>query len=1130
VHTQLEAAATPVVGSRLCYKMPSAPHQLNNLNQAGINPLLISLPTLKSTRTNVIMSFGFSVGDFLAVIQLANKIRKDFVGAPSQFSSISVVYVTATDKRAMLIQIMNRLRSLSIVLNDAEVTMSEQKLNPQEETNFQNVLDGCQRTLRKLEHTADKYIVLGSQQTSIGGKMKRAWKRLSIEPEDIRELRSDINVNINLLTALTGRLTRDNTVRLVRYQEDKEHQAILDWLTPTDFAPQQNDFLKQWQAGSGKWLLESAEFKSWLETKNQTLFCPGIPGAGKTILTSIVAEELSALFQDESSNVVAYIYCNFKRKDEQTLDHLLASVLKQLAQARPSLPQSVRSLYDRYRSKKARPSIDDISTVLQSVAAEYSRIFILVDALDECRVNDSCRAKLLSQLSQLQTKCGANLFATSRFIPDITERFEQALWLEIRASKQDVERYVKGHIDELPRFVRRDPSLQQEISSEIVEAIDGMYVASYNLLEDPSNYTRFLLAQLHLNSLKGKRAPTAIREALKKLPTGTDSYDLAYSDAMVRIEGQLPDEKALAKEALSWITCAKRPLTTTELQYALAIKVGQTEFDEGNKPDIEDIVSVCAGLVTVDEERGIIRLVHYTTQEYFARTQKDWFPTVEIDITEICATYLSFAVFGSGFCHTDYAFEERLQLNPLYDYAAHFWGHHTSQIRSPHSIVVEFLHHEMNVEAATQAMLARKLYAGQSGYSQEVPRQITGLHLSAHFGITEVAAAILDRIDLNSKDTEGRTPLSWAAENGHEGVAKLLLDTGKVKADWKDEYGRTPLSWAAENGHEAVAKLLLDTNRGKVKVDWKDTDGRTPLSLAAGNGHEGVAKLLLDTRKVKADRKDTYGRTPLSWAAENGHEGVAKLLLDPNTDNVEVDSGDRYGLTPLSWAARNGHEVVVKLLLDTNKVEINLKDTDGWTPLSWAARNGHEAVAKLLLDTNIGNVEVDLGDTYGRTPLSWAARNGHEVVVKLLLDTNTGNVGVDMKDTYGRTPLSWAARNGHEGVAKLLLDTNTGKVEIDSKDTCGRTPLLWAARNGHEVVAKLLLDTNKVEVNLKDMDGWTPLLWAARNGHEGVAKLLLDTNNIEVNLKGKDGRTPLSWAAMNGHEGVVKLLQSAGAL
>jgi ankyrin repeat protein len=73
-------------------------------------------------------------------------------------------------------------------------------------------------------------------------------------------------------------------------------------------------------------------------------------------------------------------------------------------------------------------------------------------------------------------------------------------------------------------------------------------------------------------------------------------------------------------------------------------------------------------------------------------------------------------------------------------------------------------------------------------------------------------------------------------------VVKLLLETGKVDVDSKDTTGRTPLSWAAGRGHEAVVKLLLET--GMVDVDSKDTTGQTPLSWAAGGGHETVVKLL----------------------------------------------------------------------------------------------------------------------------------------------------------------------------------------------------------------------------------------------------------------------------------------------
>jgi hypothetical protein len=140
---------------------------------------------------------------------------------------------------------------------------------------------------------------------------------------------------------------------------------------------------------------------------------------------------------------------------------------------------------------------------------------------------------------------------------------------------------------------------------------------------------RFLLAQLHLDSLIGKRSPKAIKIALEKLPTGLEALDNAYNEAMERIEGQIADLKELAKQVLAWITCAKRPLTTLELQHALAVEIGESKLDEENISEIEDIVSVCAGLVTVDEQSHIIHLVQYTTQEYFERTQIVWFPSAQ---------------------------------------------------------------------------------------------------------------------------------------------------------------------------------------------------------------------------------------------------------------------------------------------------------------------------------------------------------------------------------------------------------------------------------------------------------------------------------------------------------------------
>ena len=248
-------------------------------------------------------------------------------------------------------------------------------------------------------------------------------------------------------------------VTLVRSQEDQGRQTILDWITPIDYALQQSDFISRRQSRTGQQLLDSAEFKGWVETHTRTLFCPGIPGAGKTILTSIVVEELFTRFDNDGAISIAYLYCNYQRQYEQNLKDLFASLLKQLIQEQPSIPNSVTTLYNRYKDKRTRPSLGEILGILQTVAAAYLRVFIIVDTLDECQISDGCRQRFLSGLFNLQATCRVNLFATSRPISSIEKEFEGNSKLEIRASEEDVRRYLEGYMFRLPRFVAQSLKL-----------------------------------------------------------------------------------------------------------------------------------------------------------------------------------------------------------------------------------------------------------------------------------------------------------------------------------------------------------------------------------------------------------------------------------------------------------------------------------------------------------------------------------------------------------------------------------------------------------------------------------------------------------------------------------------------
>jgi hypothetical protein len=229
-------------------------------------------------------------------------------------------------------------------------------------------------------------------------------------------------------------------------QDDHDRRAVLDWLTQIDYAAQQSDYINRRQAGTGQWLLDSPECQTWLQAGKPTLFCPGIPGAGKTILTSIVVEELICRFGDNDTVGIAYVYCNFRRTHGQQAEDLVASLLKQLSQGQSTLSESVKSLYDTHRSRRTRPSADELLSALRSVAAAYLKAFIIVDALDECQTTDDCRRRFLTEMLSLAAQFGVNFFATSRFIPEITEGFRGMTRLEVRASPDDVRRCGWPHL------------------------------------------------------------------------------------------------------------------------------------------------------------------------------------------------------------------------------------------------------------------------------------------------------------------------------------------------------------------------------------------------------------------------------------------------------------------------------------------------------------------------------------------------------------------------------------------------------------------------------------------------------------------------------------------------------------
>lgn len=256
-----------------------------------------------------------------------------------------------------------------------------------------------------------------------------------------------------------------------------EHRAILDWLTPLDFGKQQTELQRRWEPKTGNWFLRLEKFKSWLDTPQTTLFCPGMPGAGKSFIASLVIAHLQNMFPPGHGVGIAFLFCSFSSRHEQLPEDLLASLLQQLVPQR-AVPKNLQELFDLYKTRPrgSLPSIGEIYACLHTAIAAYSRVFIVIDALDECGAE--YRTTFLENIFELHASTGVNIFATSRPIQEIAGTFEDRARtlhvIEIEAHEDDVQMFLDSSISRSHPSIRRNADLQADVKKEIGAAVRGM--------------------------------------------------------------------------------------------------------------------------------------------------------------------------------------------------------------------------------------------------------------------------------------------------------------------------------------------------------------------------------------------------------------------------------------------------------------------------------------------------------------------------------------------------------------------------------------------------------------------------------------------------------------------------------
>ncbi len=400
-----------------------------------------------------------------------------------------------------------------------------------------------------------------------------------------------------------------------------------------------------------------------------------------------------------------------------------------------------------------------------------------------------------------------------------------------------------------------------------------------------------------------------------------------------------------------------------------------------------------------------------------------------------------------------------------------------------------------------------------------------------------VRALLAERVDPDTAEADGSTPLHWAVHHDQLGIAELLIRAG-ARATAANRYGVQPLPLACINGNAAMVELLLDAG---ADPDTVLADGETALMTAARTGVVEVVNLLL-ARGADVNAAESWrGQTALMWAAAEGNAEVVAALLAHGAD---VGAASQGGFTPLLFAAREGRIDVAELLLDAgasldDSLSINSDRTAGGVEMARASSEGLDA---FLLAVGSAHFELaarllERGADPDAAPRGWTAL--HQLSwVRKTGDSGSndpppaGSGGMDSLDL-----VRLLAAKGADLDARVTLKPPAG---ITALNMVGGTPFLLAARTADAELMSLLAELG-ADPLLANEDNTTPLMVAAGVGTQspgedpGTEPEVLEAVKVALALGGEldavddNGETAMHGAAYKHLPGVVTFLADQGA-
>jgi NACHT domain len=252
------------------------------------------------------------------------------------------------------------------------------------------------------------------------------------------------------------------------------------WLCAPDPLSNYQKAKKQRQVGTCLWFLEGKQYAQFRNGTARFMWLHGILGCGKSVLSSIILDDLFQFCQSQYRWMVAYFYFDFSDSQKQTPEAMARSIITQLVRKCSMIPYSLYALFSQYQQSSQQQSVELYLRVLKDVIHSFPRVYLVLDALDECGSRTEL-TDLLTVMAEWKIET-LQLLVTSRKVRDIERCLEDVVEEKYIISLQsdmidsDIQLYIRERLcnDKDLRKWRKDGELQDEIEKMLVRGAHGM--------------------------------------------------------------------------------------------------------------------------------------------------------------------------------------------------------------------------------------------------------------------------------------------------------------------------------------------------------------------------------------------------------------------------------------------------------------------------------------------------------------------------------------------------------------------------------------------------------------------------------------------------------------------------------